>query len=277
MKKSIGALLLVAVLAGALVGCSGSGAAPSASEGAKKPTVIKVGATPVPAAEILRWAKGELAKENIDLQVVEFTDYVQPNLQLAEKALDANLFQHQPYLTNFAQQKGLNLIGLEPVYIVPMAAYSRKVKALADLPQGAVVSVPNDPTNGGRALLLLEQNGLIKLKDGLGAKATVRDVADNPKGLQFRELEAAQLPRSLSDVDLAVIPGNYALDAKLNPGKEGVAVEPVKNTPFANLVAVRKGEEQRPELQKLNQLLHSQSFKQWLQQKYNGAVFAVFE
>ncbi|WP_313395979.1 MetQ/NlpA family ABC transporter substrate-binding protein, partial [Pseudomonas sp.] len=178
---------------------------------------LTVAATPVPHAEILNFVKPQLEKEGVNLKVKEFTDYIQPNVQVAEKRLDANFFQHQPYLDEFNKAKGTHLVSVTGVHIEPLGVYSSKIKKLDELPSGATVVIPNDATNGGRALLLLDKAGVIKLKDNSNILSTVKDVAQNPKNVKFRELEAATIPRVLTQVDIALINTNYALEAKLNP------------------------------------------------------------
>ena len=179
----------------------------------------------MPHAEILNVVKPLLAKEGVDLKIKEFTDYVQPNVQVSEKRLDANFFQHQPYLDEFNKAKGTDLVAVTGVHIEPLGAYSSKYKKLDELPSGATVVIPNDATNGGRALLLLDKAGVIKLKDNKSITATPKDIVDNPKNIKIRELEAATLPRVLTQVDMALINTNYALEAKLNPTKDALAIE----------------------------------------------------
>ena len=213
--------------------------------------------------------------EGVTLKVMEFTDYIKPNLSLADKEIDANFFQHKPYLDEFCADRGLKLSSLTAVHIEPMGVYSRKVKGIADVAEGAQVAIPNDPTNGGRALKVLETAGLIKLKPEAGILATVGDVAENPKKVKFIEIESAQLPRALDDVDLAVINSNYALGANLNPLKDAIAIE-AKDSPYANVVAVRTGEENRAEFQKLKAALSSPELKKFLEEQYKGAVVPAF-
>ena len=276
MKKVITLLIAVVALAAFLTGCGDSkkAAAPAAPAESKK-TVLKVGATPVPHAEILKVIQPILAKDGVELQIVEFTDYVRPNVALADKELDANFFQHIPYLQQFAADRKLALTHTVSVHIEPMGVYSKKIKNLNELPSGAQVAIPNDPTNGGRALAILAQAGLIKLKEGVGVKATTKDVTDNPKKLVFKELEAPQLPRSLDDVSLAVINSNYALEAKLNPVKDSLFIEK-KESPYANVLAIRKGDENRPEIVKLSKALTSPEVKKFIEDKYKGAVVPAF-
>lgn len=275
MKKL--ALLLISVLTLALIaagcGSSSNNSAKAPAQAAK--TVLKVGATAVPHAEILKVVKPLLEKDGIDLQIVEFSDYVRPNVAVAEKELDANFFQHIPYLTKFAAERNLQLTYTAAVHIEPMGVYSKKIKNLNDLTNGAQVAIPNDPTNGGRALALLAKAGLIKLKDGVGINATVKDVTDNPKNLKISELEAPQLPRALDDVAIAVINTNYALEAKLVPTKDALFIEQ-KDSPYVNILTVRKGDENRPEIQKLTKALTSEDVKKFINEKYQGAVVPAF-
>ena len=247
-------------------------AAPAGGE-AKK-VVVKVGATPVPHAELLNFVKPQLAKEGVDLQVMEFTDYVKPNLSLSDKELDANFFQHIPFLEKTCQERNLKLVVLDKIHIEPMGCYSKKFKSLKELPDGAKVAIPNDPTNGGRSLMLLEAAGLLKLKDGKGITATPNDLAANPKNLKIIEVESATLPRALDDTDLAVINSNFAMEAKLNPVKDSLFIE--KDSPYANVIAVRAGDEKRPELVKVAKALKTPEVKKFIEDKYKGAVVPAF-
>lgn len=279
MKKLF--LLLTAFLMTlALAGCGDSGkpaaSSDSAAPAAGAKTTLKVGATPVPHAEILEIVKPLLAKQNIDLQIVEFSDYVQPNLALNDKELDANFFQHEPYLDNFiSEHKELKLKNAGGVHIEPMGIYSKKIKELTALPDGASIAIPNDPTNGGRSLLLLEKAGLLKLREGTGVKAMVQDIADNPKNLKFQEVEAAQVPRTLDDVDAAVINTNFAMQVNLVPTKDALFMED-KTSPYVNIVAVREGDEKRPEIEALMKALTSKEVKDFIDSKYKGAIVPAF-
>ena len=279
MKKLF--LLLTAFLMTlALAGCGDSGkpaaSSDSAAPAAGAKTTLKVGATPVPHAEILEIVKPLLAKQNIDLQIVEFSDYVQPNLALNDKELDANFFQHEPYLKNFVtEHPELKLANVLGVHVEPMGIYSHKIKNINEVKDGAQVSIPSDPTNGGRALLLLERAGLLKLKDGVGAAATVQDVVDNPKKLQFKEIEAPQLPRTLDDVDISVINTNWAMQADLVPTRDALFMED-KTSPYVNILVVRQGDENRPEIQALMKALHSEAVKNFINEKYKGAIIPAF-
>ena len=236
---------------------------------------LSVAATAVPHAEILEFVKPALAAEGVELNIKVFTDYVQPNVQVAEGRLDANFFQHQPYLDEFNAARGTQLVSIAGVHVEPFGAYSSKIKSLAELPQGASVVIPNDATNGGRALLLLQKAGVIKLKDGAGITATVRDIAENPKGIEVRELEAATLPRVLAQVDLALINTNYALEAGLNPTKDALVIEG-SDSPYVNILVVSAANKDKPALQKLAKVLNSAEVKAFIDGKYQGAVVPAF-
>ena len=277
MKKVFALIAALAFSALALAGCgsqqSASSGASSAASGAK---TLKVGATAVPHAEILEAAKPLLEKEGITLEIVEFNDYVQPNLALNDKELDANFFQHEPYLKNFMDEhKEVKLKNAAGIHIEPMGVYSKKIKKLDELKDGATIAIPNDPTNGGRSLLLLEKAGIIKLKEGVGEKATVGDIAENKKNIKFQEVEAAQVPRTLDDVDAAVINSNFAMQVNLDPTKDAMFIED-STSPYVNIIAVREGDENRPEIQALIKALHSDEIKQFITEKYKGAVVPAF-
>ncbi|KTT26369.1 methionine ABC transporter substrate-binding protein [Pseudomonas oryzihabitans] len=236
---------------------------------------LTVAATPVPHAEILEFVKPQLAKEGVDLQIKVFTDYVQPNLQVAQKRLDANFFQHQPYLDEFNKSRGTDLVTVAQVHVEPFGIYSQKIKKLDELRDGAVVAIPSDATNGGRALLLLEKAGLIKLKDSANILATPKDIAENPKHLKFKELEAATLPRVLNQVNLALINTNYALEAKLNPTQDALLLEG-KESPYANILVARPDNKDSDAVQKLAKALNTPAVKQFIEEKYQGAVVPAF-
>ena len=236
---------------------------------------LTVAATPVPHAEILEFVKPALAKEGVDLKVKVFTDYIQPNVQVAEKRLDANFFQHQPYLDEFNKAKGTNLVAVTGVHLEPLGAYSNKIKDLKDLPSGANMVIPNDATNGGRALLLLAKAGLITLKDPTNILSTPKDIAQNPKDLKIRELEAATIPRVLTQVDLALINTNYALEAKLDPSKDALVIEG-NDSPYVNILVSRADNKDSAAMQKLAAALHSPEVKKFITEKYKGAVLPAF-
>lgn len=236
---------------------------------------LTVAATPVPHAEILEFVKPALAKEGVDLKVKVFTDYIQPNVQVAEKRLDANFFQHQPYLDEFNKAKGTDLVAVTGVHLEPLGAYSSKLKKIEELPSGANVVIPNDATNGGRALMLLAKAGVITLKDPTNILSTLKDIATNPKDLKFRELEAATIPRVLTQVDLALINTNYALEAKLDPSKDALVIEG-NDSPYVNILVSRQGNKDSDAMKKLAAALHSPEVKQFITEKYKGAVLPAF-
>ncbi|HHV73872.1 MULTISPECIES: MetQ/NlpA family ABC transporter substrate-binding protein [unclassified Thermoanaerobacterium] len=281
MKKSFLFLTLILTFAFILSGCTKSNNtaatsnANSNTDTSTKMTKIVVGATPNPHAEILNVVKPILAKEGVDLEIKEFTDYVTPNTALVDKQIDANFFQHVPYLEDFEKKNNVKLVPLVKVHVEPMGAYSKKIKSKDELKDGATVAVPNDATNEGRALLLLQKEGLIKLKDPNGLTQTPRDIVDNPKHLKIVELEAPQLPRTLQDVDLAIINTNFALEANLNPLKDAIFMED-KNSPYANVLVVREDNQNDPAIQKLAKALNSDEVKKFIEDKYKGAIVPAF-
>ena len=237
--------------------------------------VLRVAATEVPHAEILRSVAPQLARQGVDLRVVVFNDYVQPNTQVEEKQLDLNYFQTLPYLTQFNRSKGTHLVAIVGVHIEPMGAYSRRYKSLSSLPQGAEVALPDESSNEGRALLLLQKAGLIRLRDPKDPLATLRDIADNPRRLRFRELEGASLPRALDEVDLALINTNYALDAKLDPLRDALVIEDA-HSPYVNYLVGRPDNQNDPDVRKLAAALTSPEVKAFIAAHYHGAVVAAF-
>ena len=289
MKKiKLISLVLAGVLAlSALAGCGGSAgassegvssatpsssAAPASSAGELKKLVV--GASPTPHAVILKKAAELLKAKGYDLQIKEFSDYVLPNTALQDGQLDANYFQHQPYLDDFNKEKGTTIVSAGAIHYEPFGVYAGKTKSLSDLKDGATVAVPNDTSNEARALLLLQAQGLIKLKDGAGITATQKDIAENPKNLKFKEIEAAQLVRALPDVDVAIINGNYALEGGLKVS-DALAVEAADSlaaTTYANIVAVRKGDENREDIKALVEVLKSDEIKKFINDTFNGAV-----
>ena len=239
--------------------------------------ILKVGATAVPHAEILNHIKPALKAQGIDLEIKEFSDYVQPNAAVQDKQLDANFFQHQPYLDSYNRDRKTDLVVVPngKVHIEPFGAYSHKIKTVKDLKNGATVAIPNDPSNGGRALLLLAKQGLIELKDPKSLTPTPLDIVKNPKKLKFKELEAPLLPRALADVDLALINTNYAMEAKLNPTKDALFIEGA-DSPYANIVAARKDRANDADITKLMNALHTPDVKKFILEKYKGAVVPAF-
>ncbi len=270
MKKTLAIVLALVLCLGILAGCGGS-----------KETTLKVGASPTPHAEILAQVVDILAEQGITLEIVEYTDYVQPNLAVESGDLDANYFQHTPYLNTFNAENDTHLVSVGLIHYEPFGIYAGKTASLADLPDGATVAIPNDGSNETRALLLLQQEGLITLKDGIDASsnATVFDVAENPHNIQFEEMEAAQLTNVLADVDLAVINGNYALQGGLNAGTDALAVEDASGEgaqTYANILCVKEGNENNEAIQALLKALQSDTVKEYIDATYNGAVVAIF-
>ena len=242
--------------------------------------VLTVGATPVPHGDLLNLVKDDLAAKGIELRVVEFSDYVLPNMALDAGDLDANFFQHVPYLNSFNAQgvnanRSVPLVSAFGVHVEPMGFFSSTVKNISALKNGATIAIPNDPTNEGRALLLLESNGLIKLAPGTGLEGTPLNIIENSKGLRFRELDAAQLPRSLGDVDGAIINGNFALGAGLSPVADALFIEGA-DSPYVNVIAVKKGNENDPRILALKEVLQSQKVKNFILKNYEGGVVAAF-
>ncbi|MEE2762856.1 MAG: MetQ/NlpA family ABC transporter substrate-binding protein [Pseudomonadota bacterium] len=250
-------------------------AAAATFSGAVAAEELSVAATPVPHAEILEFVKPALAEQGVELDVKVFTDYIQPNIQVDQKRMDANFFQHKPYLDEFNAGRGTNLVTVAGVHVEPFGAYSSKIDSLDDLEEGSVVAIPNDPTNGGRALLLLQKAGLITLKDASKITATPRDIADNPKDLDFKELEAATLPRILNQVDIALINTNYALEAGLNPTEDALMIEG-SDSPYVNILVARPDNKDSEAMQKLANALQSDEVKAFIKDSYEGAVVPAF-
>ncbi|MEU5423426.1 MetQ/NlpA family ABC transporter substrate-binding protein [Streptomyces sp. NPDC001407] len=238
---------------------------------------LTVAASPTPHADILNFVRDNLAKKaGLNLKVREFSDYVLPNTATQNGEVDANFFQHKPYLDDFNKKNKTDIVPVVDVELEPLGLYSKKGKKVSDLGEGDTVAVPNDATNEGRALKLLADNGVIKLKDGVGAGAKLSDVEDN-KGVKFTELAADQIPSRLDDVAAAVINGNFAIGAKLNPAKDSIALEKAQGNPYANFLAVKKGNEEDPRIVKLAKLLNSDEVKKFIEQKFsNGAVLPAF-
>ncbi|WP_323165429.1 MetQ/NlpA family ABC transporter substrate-binding protein [Pseudomonas bubulae] len=236
---------------------------------------LVVAATPVPHAEILELIKPTLAKEGVDLEIKVFTDYVQPNVQVAEKHLDANYFQTLPYLESFNKGKGTNLTTVIGVHVEPFGGYSKKVKNLSELKDGATIAIPNEGSNSGRALILLQKAGLIELKDPTNAVSTPKDIAKNPHNFKFKELESALLPRVLDQVDLDMINTNYALEAGLNPATDALIIEDA-DSPYVNFLVARPDNKDSVAIQKLAKALTSPEVKAFIAEKYKGAVLPAF-
>ena len=292
MKKLVSLLLSGALAVGLLAGCGSTGnsgtantpaantesPAASTETGSLEGTTLKVGATPAPHAEILEVVVPILAEQGITLEIVQYNDYVQPNNAVEDGSLDANYFQHITYMNDFNDQNGTHLVSAAEVHYEPMSLYAGKVSSLDELADGALIGVPNDATNEARALLVLQQEGLITLRDGAGITATINDIVDNPKNLQFSEMEAAQLPLRLADLDMAVINGNYAIDAGLSMD-DALATESADGEAaqaYVNVLAVKEGRETDPAIQALAAALCSDEVKTYIEENYNGAVVAVF-
>lgn len=292
MKKRLFALALSVVTCLSLAACGGgsnnaatssnptdaaasaSTSTPASTEG----TTLKVGATPAPHAEILEQVKPILAKEGITLDIVEYNDYNTPNDAVEDGSLDANYFQHITYMNNYNKDNGTHLVSVAEIHYEPFGLYAGKTASIADLPDGAQIAVPNDATNEARALLLLQQEGLIKLADGVGINATKLDITENKKNLDILELEAAQIPTRLKDVDLAVINGNYAIDAGLKVA-DALAVESKDGdaaNAYVNVVAVKEGNEKNAAIQALVKALKSDTIRDYINNTYGGAVVPVF-
>ncbi|MCT9078109.1 MetQ/NlpA family ABC transporter substrate-binding protein [Streptomyces fulvoviolaceus] len=268
------AVLAAGALTFGLTAC-GSDNGSSSSSDSSGPLVVA--ASPTPHAEILNYIKDNLAKKaGLDLEVKEFTDYVTPNTATEDGSVDANYFQNQPYLDDFNKKNGTHIVPVVTVHLEPLGLYSHKVKSADALKSGATIAVPNDSVNEARALKLLAANGLITLKDGVGNEATPSDITKNPKNLKFKELEAAQTPRSLDDVDAAVINGNYAIEADLKPAEDALVLESAKDNPYGNFLAVKDGNEDDPRVKKLAKLLTSDEVKKFIEDKYDGSVIASF-
>ncbi|NLK29467.1 MetQ/NlpA family ABC transporter substrate-binding protein [Aminobacterium sp. EBM-42] len=266
MKRTVGLLLSLTILA---IWAAFIPNAAAAEE------VIKIGATPVPHAEILKVIKEDIAKEGIKLEIIEFTDYVKPNLALNDKEIDANYYQHLPYLENFNANHRTKLAAIGTVHVEAMGLFSEKVKHIDELKEKSLIAVPSDSVNGGRALLLLQANGLITLSDKAGLEATERDIVENPKKLRFKSIEAAQLPRILPDVDGAVINGNYALEAGFNPTEDAVLLEG-SESPYANIVVVHEDSKDDEKFAILMKHLNSEKVAQFILSTYNGGVTPAF-
>ena len=281
MKKFL-ALALALAMIFALAACGaekGSGTDVPEDNTSLEGTTIKVAATPVPHAEILAVAKEILAEQGITLEIVEFTDYVQPCTATENGDVDANYFAHLPYIDQFNEENGTHLVSVAAVHYEPYGLYPGKTKTIDELADGAQIAVPNDGSNEARALLLLEAEGLITLKEGVGLKATKLDIVENPKNLDIVEMEAAQLPRTLADVDMAVINGNYAMEAGLSVKNDAVATEDSDSEAaqtYANILVVKEGNEQAPAILALAEALKSAEVKAYIEENYDGAVVAMF-
>ncbi|MET7640512.1 MetQ/NlpA family ABC transporter substrate-binding protein [Streptomyces sp. NPDC005438] len=273
--KKFTLLTAAAVLTAGLTAC-GTDSDPQKAGSGDQDEPLVVAASPTPHAKILEFVRKNLADDaGLKLKIQEFTDYVQPNTATEDGRVGANFFQHKPYLDDFNKKKGTHIVPVVNVELEPLGLYSNKVESTKDLTSGKTIALPNDTTNEGRALLLLERAGLIRLKPGTGASGSLSDVQDR-KGLKFKELEAAALPRSLDDVDASVINGNYALEAKLNPSKDALAVEKAEKNPYANFLAVKRGQEKDPRVVKLARLLNSPEVRKYINDTFKGGIVPVF-
>lgn len=280
MKKKFLTLALALSLTAALAACGSTAPAASASASASgsapaETVTLKVAASPMPHAEILGAVKDLLLEEGIDLKITEYGDYVVPNTAVEEGDEDANYFQHQPYLDQFNTENGTHLVSVAKVHYEPMGIYAGKTASLDAVSDGAVIAVPNDVTNEARALLLLEAQGLIKLDADAGLKATPNDIVENPKNLTFKELEAAMIPNTVSEVDLSVINANYALQAGLSPAEDALVIEAADSDAaqtYANIIAVEAGHENDPAIQALVKALNSDTVREYINSTYQGAV-----
>lgn len=269
--KSIISVLLTGVLAVGLIGCGGNDTVIEDNK------VIKIGVSPVPHKEIVENIKPQLESEGYTVEIVEFTDYVIPNEALADGSLDANYFQHIAYLNETNESKGLDLEYTAEIHLEPIALYSKNHKKLEEITDGATIAIPNDPSNEARALKLLESQGLIKLNDG--ELVTPRDIKENTKNLKFKEVEAAQLPRILDEVEAAIINGNYAIEAGLNPSTDALVIEDKDAEAakvYRNILAVKKGNEDVEKIKAITKALTSEETKKFIEEKYNGAVIPSF-
>lgn len=274
--RAVLALALIAALG--LTALTGCGAGSAADESADESKVIRVGASPTPHAEILKQVADDLAAEGWELEVIEYTDYVLPNTDLQAGEIDANFFQHLPYLNDFNEENGTDLVSVAAIHFEPLALYAGKTAALDAIADGAKIAVPNDATNEARALLLLEAEGLITLKDGAGLEATVKDIVDNPKNIEFVEVEAAAAPATLAEVDFAVINGNYALSAGLS-ADDIVAAEAADSEAaetYANILVVKAGSEDDEGVAALVKALTSDKTRSFIEEQFGGAVVPVF-
>ncbi|MDL2249202.1 MetQ/NlpA family ABC transporter substrate-binding protein [Lachnospiraceae bacterium OttesenSCG-928-J05] len=281
MKKRIGALLLVGVLAvGTLSGCGLAKKDEGSKESSGDDKTITIAASAAPHAEILEEAKPLLKEEGIDLEITVFSDYVQPNVVVDGDEFDANFFQHLPYLENFNEERGTKLVSAGGIHYEPLGIYPGKKKSLDEVEKGDVIAVPNDTTNEARALLLLEDNGIIKLKEGAGINATVNDIEDNIKGVEILELEAAQIPRVVDEQAFSILNGNYALEAGFSVKKDALVYEEADSEAaktYVNIIAVKAGNEESAKIKKLVEVLKSDKITEFINEKYDGAVVPFTE
>lgn len=279
-KFIISLILSLSIVGGLLAGCGNNAAAgkKADTDSAQELEIIKVGASITPHAEILRSVSDELEKQGYKLEVVEYNDYIIPNTALESGELDANYIQHLPYLEDFNKENGTDIVSVADIHYEPFGIYAGKSDSLENLKEGAVIAVPNDTTNEARALLLLQDQGLIKLKENAGLTATVKDIADNPKNFEIKELEAAQVPKALQDVDVAAINTNYALEAnlKLSDALASEGADSLAAKTYANIIAVKEGNENTEKIKALIDTVKSEQVKKFIEDKYDGAVVPIF-
>lgn len=281
MKKIL-TLILALTMAVGLAACGSTEAPAEETTESAEPTetiTLKVAASPTPHAEILAQVVDVLAEQGIDLQITEYGDYVIPNTAVEEGDEDANFFQHTPYLEQFNEENGTHLVSVAPIHYEPMGIYAGKTASLEELPDGAVIAVPNDVTNEARALLLLADLGIIEIDENAGLNATTNDITSNPKNLQFKELEAAMLPQTIEEVDLSIINSNYALQGGLNPAEDALASESADSDAaqtYANIIAVKEGNENSEAIQALVKALQSDAVREYINETYSGAVVPMF-
>lgn len=279
-KFIISLILSLSIVGGLLTGCGNNDAAgkKADTDSAQELEIIKVGASITPHAEILRSVSDELEKQGYKLEVVEYNDYIIPNTALESGELDANYIQHLPYLEDFNKENGTDIVSVADIHYEPFGIYAGKSDSLENLKEGAVIAVPNDTTNEARALLLLQDQGLIKLKENAGLTATVKDIADNPKNFEIKELEAAQVPKALQDVDVAAINTNYALEAnlKLSDALASEGADSLAAKTYANIIAVKEGNENAEKIKALIDTVKSEQVKKFIEDKYDGAVVPIF-
>ncbi|ERK54066.1 MetQ/NlpA family ABC transporter substrate-binding protein [Leptotrichia wadei] len=274
MKKILSLLLATALF---LVACGNKNEnkeSTSSQSGAAKTEKLIVGATPIPHAELLNLVKDDLKKEGIELEVVEFNDYVQPNKALADKSIDANFFQHVPYMEDFGKKNHIDMVAVGNIHLEPMALYSKKIKNVNELKNGDTLIIPNDPTNGGRALILLDKAGIIKLKDNTKLDSTPADIIKNPKNIKIETLSNEQIAPRLSEVAGAIINSNFAIDAKVT--KNEIILIEGKDSPYVNVVTVLKENQNDERVKKLVKALQSEKVKKYIEEKYDGRVIPAF-
>lgn len=267
MRHRLFMYVIVCLIIGSFLAVTGCSSQPTTNP----EKTIKVGVTAGPHAEIMEVVKKVAAREGLKIEIVEFNDYMQPNIALNQGDIDVNSYQHQPWLDNQIKDHHYELVSIAKTIIFPMGIYSKRTKSIADVKAGAIVAIPNDPTNGSRALAILEKNGLIKLNPNAGLKATAADIIENPKKLSVKELDAAQIPRSLDDVDLAAINTNYAIVAGLVPNRDALAIED-PNSPYANLLVVRTKDKDDPVFQRLIKAYKSAEVKQYVLDHFQGSA-----